>query len=69
MRKPLVRAASFILSIRAGDPYLVRDHNHHKKKIKAECPEDEEFEAFETPPGDGMFLGARELIVFQRRQH
>jgi hypothetical protein len=67
MKKPLERAASFILVRRAGNPNLVGDDHHHKKQVKAKRPEDEEFGAFELPPRYEMLLGSRELIVFERR--
>jgi hypothetical protein len=49
-----------------GNPYLVRDYRHHEQKVESKSPEDEELGTFESPPGDEMLLGSRELIVFQR---
>jgi hypothetical protein len=44
---------------------LIGDDGHHEQKVEAEGPEDEEFGAFEVAAGDGMFLGAGELIMFE----
>jgi hypothetical protein len=78
MRKPLVGAASFIsartkplrpgLSIRAGNPYLVRDYRHHEQKVESKRPEDEEFGTLKPPPGEwGCLLGPHATIMFERR--
>jgi hypothetical protein len=64
----LARAASLALAIRAGNPYLVGDYDHHEKKVESKRPKDEEFGTFEVAPGDEMLFGSHELVVFERGQ-
>jgi hypothetical protein len=48
-----------------SEPDLITDHCHHKQKVNAESPQDQEFGAFEVTAGDGVLLGFDELVGFE----
>jgi hypothetical protein len=55
-------------SLVSGDPNLVGDYRHHKQKVEAQGPEDDELGAFEVTARDGIFFGFDQLVVFEGRE-
>ena len=50
----------------SGGPNLIANHGDHEQEIEPKGPQDSQFGAFEVAAGNGMFLGARQLIGLER---